>query len=80
MARVGSKKWWIDEARSFMTTVLTFMAVDGAFLLTKVYEGAWDEMLMWQIVIVFCRSIVKTVLTLVFPMIFPARLSVSKEK
>ena len=75
LLKTETKQWIMDEVRSFCATLLTFFAVDAATYLTDVYQGHWDRMLFYQLLLCLLRSVVKTILTLVFPKLFPPRQS-----
>lgn len=42
---IYDKKWWIDEARSFLTTLLCFFAIDAYAQLSQLYSGDWSDLL-----------------------------------
>ena len=71
-----NKQFWKDEAISFIQTMLTFFAIDAAVALMTVYNGFWDKMVLVQLGTALLRSVVKTLLTLVFPALFPRRRSI----
>ena len=74
-----NKQWIKDEAVSFIQTMLTFFAIDSGLLLLDVYNGVWDKMLLVQLSAALLRSVIKTLLTLVFPKLFPRRKSFTGE-
>lgn len=71
----STKQWLKDEVNSFLTTAMTFFAVDGALELAQVFSGNWSKMIMWQLAICLLRSFVKALLTMLFPKLFPVRTS-----
>lgn len=65
----------LDELRSLFTTFLTILAIDGVMELTAVYNGDWSESALFALKMAILRSIVKTILTLCIPKLFPLRRS-----
>ena len=67
----SQKLWLKQEAVSILHTFLAFAIIDGGTVLSQVYNGNWDRMLLWQLCIILARSLVKALLTAIFPGLKP---------
>jgi hypothetical protein len=70
-----SSAFWKDEFRSFLTTLASILAVDGALQLMAVYQGDFSKAAWIALAVAVVRSVVKTVFTLALPRAFPLRKS-----
>lgn len=68
-------KFWKDEFRSFVITFLATLAVDGGIELLAIYNGDLSEAALTALLVAAGRSVLKTLLTLLFPTLFPIRKS-----
>jgi len=75
LKKMGTKEYLLDELRSFWVTFISIMAVDGYMLILQVYNGTWEEGLWVALLGAAARSAVKTILTMLFPKVFPVRVS-----
>lgn len=66
-----TKEYAWMELKSFFTTFLAFLIVDGAGLLLQIYNGNWTKEVMFGLLLALGRSAVKALLTLLFPKHFP---------
>lgn len=69
------KKYIYDEIRSIIASALSFFIVDGVLVLTDVYNGDWTQEKLLLLLAIFGRSIVKALLSQLFPSLFPRRSS-----
>ena len=67
-----------DELVSFFQTFIAILAVDGAGILTQLYDGQWDDVVLTAVGFAVARSFVKTVLQELLPSLFPKRTSNKK--
>lgn len=75
MLKKSTKLWLKNELKSHFITIvslfLTFLSVDGIHLLVGLYNWDWTVVTVDAVILLVNRSIVKTVLTLLFPAVFP---------
>jgi len=75
MSKLISTQYLRDELRSFFTTFVTYMAVDGIMELTAIYNGDLSEAAFIALVIAMGRALIKAAFTLLMPALFPIRRS-----
>lgn len=69
-------QWFKDEIRSFLTTFLGFFALEAIAPLNELYShGSITMALLLSLGGAALRSLIKSLLTLLFPKIFPPRIS-----
>lgn len=73
------KQWLKDEARSVATSVLAFFVVDAGAELTKIYDGDFSEVSWMFLGAALLRSVMKVMLEVSFPKLFPARRSSNRK-
>lgn len=73
-----TKQWILDELRSFITTFIATMGIEATFSLIALYNGDFSHITILALGTAAFRSLIKTILTLIFPTIFPARISQQK--
>lgn len=73
MKRLINKKILTNELKSIITTILAFLVMDEAATLMNIYNGDFSSTTLLALLMAIIRSIVKTLLTLSFPKLFPAR-------
>ncbi len=79
------KNYWIthkviilDELRSFLTGVFTWMIIDGGAQILGLVNGtAWDQVAFNEFSFLILRSVGKELLTQIFPSLFPRRSSLN---
>lgn len=66
---------WRDEIKSFLTTFVSVMVIDGALALTTIYNGDLSEAALLAVAAAAGRSAIKALLQMTFPGVFSARIS-----
>ena len=70
---IQTKKWLKDEAKSFFTTFITTLALEAVSPLMQLYAGDWSQATVTALYLATGRTLIKTLLTLIFPSLFPIR-------
>lgn len=67
-----------DSINSYIATFLSVFALDGAAVLTNIYNGDLSSVAIHSLLMVVFRSAIKAILLLLFPTVFPKRTSKPK--
>jgi len=68
-------QYWKDEIRSIIATSFSFLVVDGVAELMNIWNGNWSKATLYALLFVLARSLVKAILSNLFPALFPIRKS-----
>jgi len=62
----------INELRSFFTTFIAVFVVEAGAILLQIYDGVWTQVVFVSLGMAVARSVVKSILILLFPQLFKA--------
>lgn len=68
-----------DELRSITTTVISFVVVDGAAQISRIWEGDFSKEAFYALMFIVARSLVKVLLSKAAPNLFPVRKSIDTQ-